>query len=218
MATAAPLPDESAGWLDLLRAFGAVYGHGPTGGSRPIARHCAQVSGLIDALIAASPALLSRPAAVKPVCTHLPRALELGQAGPMQDLARALAGVAPRLHWEWGYAQMPRKLARAYAYCEVAGPRGPVPSERLILGFVLFAPGTLYPAHNHAGIAESYVAVAGDWSENDLAVHLPGALVYNPPGHEHQIATGTTEPSLLAYAWTGPRRRLVTPGMVLSGD
>ncbi|NMD47451.1 MAG: hypothetical protein GYA85_11900 [Propionibacterium sp.] len=37
---------------------------------------------------------------------------------------------------------------------------------------------------------ESYVAVAGEWSENDVAVHPPGSLVLSEAGHEHRITTG----------------------------
>ena len=35
---------------------------------------------------------------------------------------------------------MPRGLKRKYAYAELMGPQGPVESERLILGLVLFGP------------------------------------------------------------------------------
>lgn len=47
-------------------------------------------------------------------------------------------------------------------------------TDRIVLGLVLFAPETVYPQHHHQGIQESYVAVAGEWSENDVAVHAPG--------------------------------------------
>ena len=113
---------------------------------------------------------------------------------------------------------MPKALARRYAYCEVLGPRGPVRCERLILGFVLFAPDTTYPQHSHHDIEESYVSVAGSWSENDAAVYAPGSLILNGAGEEHRIATGRGDPCLLAYAWVGPPDALARPSMKLSPE
>lgn len=55
-------------------------------------------------------------------------------------------------------------------------------TDRIVLGLVLFAPATVYPQHHHQGIQESYVAVAGEWSENDVAVHPPGSLVLSEAG------------------------------------
>ena len=160
--------------------------------------------------------MVARPGADLPVTAHLPRALDLGERAAMQGMARALRGVSGRLCWEHGYARMPRALARKYAYCEVLGPRGPVRTDRLILGFVLFAPTTTYPQHSHAGIEESYISVAGAWSENDAAVYAPGSLILNRAGDEHRITTGELDPCLLAYAWTGPPDRLSAPDMKLS--
>ncbi|WP_245947410.1 dimethylsulfonioproprionate lyase family protein [Jannaschia seohaensis] len=106
---------------------------------------------------------------------------------------------------------MPKALARRYAYCEVLGPKGPVPADDLILGFVLFAPKTTYPQHSHKGISESYISIAGSWSENDAAVFAPGSLILNDDGHEHRITTGDRDPCLLAYAWTGAPEALSGP-------
>jgi dimethylpropiothetin dethiomethylase len=86
----------------------------------------------------------------------------------------------------------------------------------MILGFVLFAPNTTYPQHSHADIEESYISLAGAWSENELAVYSPGSLILNRPGEEHRITTGRYDPCLLAYAWIGPDGRLAQPGMKFS--
>ncbi|SMF83381.1 Dimethlysulfonioproprionate lyase [Tistlia consotensis] len=147
---------------------------------------------------------------------YLPRALDLGKRGAVRDMARALLRVTPELTWEYGYERIPKALARKYAYCEVLGPRGPVRSERLVLGFVLFAPNTTYPQHSHQEIEESYISIAGSWSENDAAVYAPGSLILNRSSHEHRITTAALEPCLLAYAWIGPEDRLHAPGMKLS--
>ncbi|WP_138469225.1 dimethylsulfonioproprionate lyase family protein [Poseidonocella sp. HB161398] len=204
------------GWLYLLQEFDALYRQGSAGGSRLIRSHRKRVRDRISQIVDGNPAVAPRPPAAKPVTAHLPRALDLGEQGAVRGIARALSHVAPLLSWEYGYERVPKALARKYAYCEVLGPRGPVVSERLVLGFVLFAPKTTYPQHSHQEIEESYISVAGAWSENDAAVHAPGSLILNRPGEEHRITTADLDPCLLAYAWTGPETRLHAPGMKLS--
>jgi dimethylpropiothetin dethiomethylase len=204
------------GWLYLAREFDALYRYGSAGGSKLIRGHRKRVREALSKTIESNPEVLTRDAQIKPVTAHLPRALDLGGRGAMADMARALGHVAPLLTWEYGYEKVPRALARKYAYCEILGPRGPVRSERLVLGFVLFAPRTTYPQHSHQEIEESYISVAGAWSENDVAVHAPGSLILNRAEHEHRITTADTEPCLLAYAWVGPEERLTSPGMKLT--
>lgn len=210
-----PRLSQDTGWSALIDAFAAAWGTCPDGGSTSIRAHLADVTGRLAALRAADPACTNRPAEPRPVAAQLPAALARTQSGPAAPMAAALGAVAGRLTWEWGYAELPDDLARAYAYCEVLGPRGPVVAKDLILGFVLFAPGTFYPPHAHEGIWESYLAVSGDWSQNDAGVNQPGALVFNPPGTHHFITTGQAGPCLLAYAWTGEPGRLDAPDMHL---
>lgn len=208
--------DDSPTWVYLLREFEKHYRLGSDGGSKAIRAHRKRVRETLVAVLDANPALAARTPAQLPVTAHLPRALDLGKDGPLSGMARALERVSDRLTWEYGYQKVPRGLERKYGYCEVAGPQGPVRLERLILGFVLFAPNTTYPQHSHHDIEESYVSVSGAWSENDTAVHAPGSLVLNVPGHEHRITTGRYDPVLLAYAWVGPDARLSSPGMKFS--
>ena len=203
-------------WLYLLREFETLYRHGSNGGSAAIRKHRRAVREALSAVIADDAALTSREAEAKPVVRHLSRALDLGERGAMRGMARALRQVRDRLTWEYGYEKMPKTLARKYAYAEILGPRGPVPSERLILGFVLFSPDATYPQHSHDRIEESYVSVAGAWSENDAAVYAPGSLILNRQGEEHRITTGQVDPCLLAYAWTGPAEALGEPEMKLT--
>ncbi len=219
------MTDETAGahgaadpnWTYLLREFDALYRFGSAGGSKAIRAHRRRVRERLSPLLEAVPALRPREPQGKPVTAHLRRALDTGQRGSMQALARALQHLAPALTWEFGYLRVPRGLEKKYAYCEVVGPRGPVPCETLILGFVLFAPRTTYPQHNHRDIEESYISVSGAWSENDAAVYAPGSLILNRPGLEHRITSGDREPCLLAYAWIGPAERLAAPDMAFSG-
>ena len=204
------------GWLYLLAEFEALYRLGSAGGSKAIRSHRRRVRAALSAILDANPAVVERAPEEKPVTAHLGRAFDLGAVSVAGGLSRALERVAPELTWEYGYAKVPASLAKKYAYCEVLGPQGPVLSERLILGFVLFAPDTTYPQHSHSDIEESYVSVAGAWSENELAVYAPGSLILNRPGHEHRITTGEADPCLLAYAWIGPDERLAVPGMKFS--
>lgn len=207
---------DSPSWVYLLREFEKHYRLGSDGGSRAIRAHRKKVRETLVAVIEANPPIDQRPPETRPVTAHLPRALDLGKDGPLSGMTRTLERVSDRLTWEYGYQKVPRGLEKKYAYCEVAGPQGPVRSDRLILGFVLFAPNTTYPQHSHREIEESYVSVAGAWSENETAVHAPGSLVLNMPGHEHRITTGRFDPVLLAYAWVGPDDRLSAPGMKFS--
>ena len=207
---------DSPDWLYLLREFEALYRLGSAGGSAAIRSHRKQVRDRLSAVISANPALTDRTPETLPVTAHLGRALDLGERAVMQGMARALREVRDRLSWEYGYEKVPKALARKYAYCDILGPKGPIVAERLVLGFVLFAPNTTYPQHSHDGIEESYISVAGAWSENDGAVYAPGSLILNRPGTEHRITTGQMDPCLLAYAWTGPEARLAAPGMTLS--
>ncbi|WP_188478422.1 dimethylsulfonioproprionate lyase family protein [Primorskyibacter flagellatus] len=203
-------------WVYLLREFDILYRDGSDGGSRAIRSHRKRVRDALARVVEGNPDMAGRQAAAKPVTAHLGRALDIGERGAVQGLARALSRVSGQLTWEYGYEKVPKALAEKYAYCEVLGPRGPVLSERLILGFVLFAPKTTYPQHSHREIEESYVSVSGSWSENDAAVYAPGSLILNRPGHEHRITTADLAPCLLAYAWVGPPDMLSTPGMKLT--
>ena len=108
--------------------------------------------------------------------------------------------VESQLTWEYGYQKVPRELAKRYAYCEMMGPQGPIQAEGLILGLVLFAPGTTYPQHRHDEIEVSYLSLAEAWSENDNAVYAPGSLILNRSTQHHRITVGIREPRLLAYA------------------
>jgi dimethylpropiothetin dethiomethylase len=203
-------------WLYLLREFDALYRYGSAGGSPSIRGHRKRVRDRLSASIAKNPAILTRGCETKPVTAHLPRALDLGERGAMQGMARALREVRDELTWEYGYEKLSRALSQKYAYCEILGPTGPVQCDTLILGFVMFAPNTTYPQHSHKEIEESYISISGAWSENNAAVFAPGSLIFNRSGDEHRITTGDRDPCLLAYAWTGPEARLAGPDMKLS--
>lgn len=211
-----PLNDHP-NWVYLLREFETLYRYGSAGGSTAIRSHRKRVRDALSRIFATSPAINPRAPSNKPVTAHLSRALDLGERGAMQGMARALREVRAELSWEYGYDRVPPALAKKYAYCEILGPRGPVTWDGLILGFVLFAPRTTYPQHSHSQIEESYISISGDWSENNAAVYAPGSLILNRAGDEHRITTGDREPCLLAYAWSGPAEQLSEPKMKFTG-
>ncbi|MBB4287768.1 dimethylsulfonioproprionate lyase family protein [Roseospira goensis] len=212
MARLSDQPD----WTYLLREVDGVYRRGSAGGSGPIRGHQKRVRETLNRIVQADPAVEVREPCAQPVVGHLGRALDLAVAGPLAGLARALARVAPLLTWELGYRRPPPALARRYAYAELLGPRGPVRAETLILGLVLLAPGTTYPQHRHRDIEESYISLAGAWSENDAAVYAPGSLILNRADETHRLTVGDRDPCLLAYAWIGPVDHLAAPDMRLS--
>ena len=203
-------------WRYLLREFHDHYRALSSGGSRPIRAHQRGVRARITSLVRANPEITATEPTLKPVTTHLRRALDRGRAASGASFIRAIDAVTHTLEWQYGYDKVPAGLANKYAFAEFAGPRGPVRSHDLILGLVLFAPGCIYPAHAHEGITESYVCLSGATSENDAGVYGPGSLIFNAPGHMHRITVSDREPSLLAWAWEGSREALQSQKMVFS--
>ena len=203
-------------WGYLLRDFLEMYRSIPAGGSAKIRAHQRLVREKIAAVMRANPPLRSTDAASKPVTGHLQRALDQGRGTSMSRVIRSIDGLAPHLSWQYGYEKVPRGLDQKYAYAELLGRTGPVHSDQIILGLVLFAPGCIYPTHAHDGITESYICLSGAMSQNDQGVYVPGSMIFNPPGQLHRITVADQEPSLLAYAWLGPADRLASQKMVFS--
>ncbi len=203
-------------WGYLLRDFLEMYRVIPAGGSARIRAHQRLVRERIASVLRTNPALRETDPARKPVAAHLQRALDQGRGTCMSRVIRSIDGLAAQLCWQYGYEKVPRGLDQKYAYVELLGPTGPVPSDQIILGLVLFAPSCVYPTHAHDGITESYICLSGAMSQNDQGVYVPGSMIFNPPGQMHRITVADSEPSLLAYAWTGSAEKLVSQKMVFS--
>lgn len=210
--TLADKPD----WRYLLQEFDELYRYLPAGGSDRIASHQRKVREAIARLLRNKPEVRLQPRAEKPVTAHLRRALDEGRQGVLAPAVRALDAVAEELSWQYGYEKVPKGLQNSYAYAEFAGSNGPVLSDEIILGVVLFAPGCTYPAHAHQGITESYVCLSGAVSENHQGVYVPGSMIFNPPDHLHRITVGAREPALLGYAWIGAKEDLHSQKMMFS--
>lgn len=203
-------------WQYLLREFYQLYRFSSAGGSSHIRSHQKEVRQRLSRLINDDPPVIQVETEEKPVCAHLSRALDIGFSQPFASLVRAIERIRDHLCWEFGYSKLRPGLRNKYAFSEFVGPKGPIVSQNLVLGLVLFAPGTTYPTHRHQGITESYFCLSGAISENHVGVYAPGSLILNPPDHPHRITTSTSEPSLLAYAWIGSAEKLAHPKMAFS--
>lgn len=203
-------------WQYLIRDFLELYQTGSAGGSVKIRSHMAEVRRSLGKVFEDDPPLAEGDGEVLPVCVHLDRAISNASNPRTGKLARSVDAVRDHLTWRYGYEKVPRGLKMKYGYTEIVGPTGPVVSDRIILGLVLFAPKTTYPTHSHKGITESYVCISGSVSENDTGVYAPGSLIFNPPGQTHRITTADREPCLLAYAWTGASDALTQQKMTFS--
>ena len=203
-------------WWYLLREYYEFYRFLSSGGSPKIRSHQRAVREAISRVMAADAPVHWQEPAQKPATLHLDRALDEGLLERHADVIRAIQQIRDSLSWQYGYDRVPRGLERKYAYAELVGPSGPVITDQVILGLVLFAPGCVYPAHAHEDITESYICLSGAVSENDDGVYGPGSLIFNPPGHHHRITTSKLEPSLLAYAWIGPKEKLAGQKMKFS--
>lgn len=198
---------ESPDWIYLLREISELY-RGNAGGSVKIRSHQRAVRETISKLMVSDPEMAWAEPEDKPVTVHLKRALDNGRRETTESICRTIESVLPQLSWLYGYEKVPRGLSNKFAFAEIAGHRGPIISEAVTLGLVLFGPKCTYPAHTHDGLTESYYVLSGAVSENDEGVWAPGSVILNPPGRMHRITVSDREPALLAYAWHGPKEKL----------
>lgn len=203
-------------WYYLLREFYQLYRFSSAAGSSHIRSHQKEVRHRLSRVLSQDPTMNLPQASEKPVCAHLSRALDLGLSHSTAPLVRTIERIRNQLYWDYGYGRIPSGLKNKYAFSLFMGPEGPIVYEELILGLVLFSPGTTYPTHSHQGISESYFCLSGSVSENDVGVYVPGSLILNPPGHPHRITTSDHQPSLLAYAWVGSPEMLSDQKMAFS--
>lgn len=146
------------------------------------------------------------PAPIRaPACDWLDDAQDRALSGPAAALARAFAGIAPKLAWR---ARQDRQspdpeFPRAHANAVIVGDGGLEVRDDVRMGVSLLAPNTVYPDHHHPP-EEVYVALsAGEWRQEDgpWTEPGPGGLIYNPPDILHAMRSGAAP--LLAI-WTLP--------------
>lgn len=144
--------------------------------------------------------------ATLPVCDVLPVAAR-GAAGDLAPLLAGLRDGAARLRWgqTYGTADFGEAFLRGYGWTELIGLRGPIPSDRVAVGFLLLGPGMDYPPHAHEA-EEVYLPLSGTalWMRGD-APHAPvppGRAILHPSWMPHGMRTGQ-DPLVAAYVWRG---------------
>lgn len=199
--------------LYLLREFDRAYRLAPYGGSPAIRTHMRRVRDRISRAIKDDATVETIEPVSLPVTAHLARAIDNGFQDSSESFVRAIKKTADRFSWQHGYEKMPVTLAKKYGYADILGPSGLVKADDLALGFVLFAPNSVYPSHKHDGITESYIVLSGSCSQNDIGVFRSPSMIFNAAGTTHTIRTSSTEPVLLAYAWTAEPQDLAAHKM-----
>ena len=145
-----------------------------------------------------------RPKATQlPVCRHLSRALDLGEAGPAAPVAAAIRDLEPTLSW----AQSARHTAENrgaefmdnYAYSGL----GVTGSTVLDFGAMLLGPGITYPVTSYA--SEGVFLVIGgspEWKSGDEPWKRveAGSIICRPFNGAEGKRPGK-EPMLALYAW-----------------
>ena len=153
-----------------------------------------------------------RPQAVDgplPVRRFLAAALSNVCSGPLADIAEAFALAEPGLAWlqnsNYTAQRMGPDFVDRYGYVELVGPARAFESRKLLVGFLLLGPHTLYPDHAHAA-EEVYHVVSGraSWRRGDGAwqIEPTGSVIHHTPHMPHAMRT-EDEPLLALYCWMG---------------
>ena len=138
-----------------------------------------------------------------PVCRHLSRALDLGEAGAAAAVAIALQELEATLSW----VQNPRynednkgaDFMHNYAYSDL----GLIGSTTLSVGVMLLGPGITYPVTSFP--SEGVFLVIGgspDWKSDDKPWRRvnAGSIICRPENGAEGKRPGK-EPMLALYAW-----------------
>ncbi len=145
-----------------------------------------------------------RPEAVQlPVCRHLSRALDLGEAGPAAKVSAAIRDLEPSLAWE----QSARHTieSRGVGFMDNYGysSLGLTGSTVLDVGIMLLGPGITYPVTSYP--SEGVFLVIGGsptWKSGDepWARVAAGSIIARPANGAEGKRPGE-EPMLALYAW-----------------
>ena len=136
-------------------------------------------------------------------CRHLPRVLDLGEAGPAASVARAIRELEPTLHWrqnpKYTIENKGADFMENYAFTDF----GLIGSTVLYMGVVLLGPGATYPltAYPSEGV---FLVIGGspEWKSGDEPwVRIEaGSIIGRPAGGAEGKRPGK-EPMLALYAW-----------------
>ena len=162
---------------------------------------------ILDRALALMPELRLDPDQPEPLqqsaCRHLPRALDLGEAGPAASAARAIRELEPTLHWrqnpKYTVENKGADFMDNYAFTDF----GLIGSTVLYIGVVLLGPGVTYPltAYPSEGV---FLVIGGspEWKCGDepwVRVEA-GSVIGRPAGGAEGKRPGK-EPMLALYAW-----------------
>jgi quercetin dioxygenase-like cupin family protein len=117
-----------------------------------------------------------------------------------------LLHISSLLAWHQSYsaASVGQSFLDNYGYAEIAGLSGPIPSERLAVGFLILGPDTFYPRHWHEA-EEIYIPLSGTarWLGGDGSWRLqpPGSIIFHARHEPHAMKTLPMSPLLALYLW-----------------
>jgi hypothetical protein len=117
----------------------------------------------------------------------------------------ALFRIASSLAWRQSYpaSAVGTDFLENYGWTEIAGLKGPIPSDRIAVGFLILGPATLYPRHRHEA-EEIYVPLSGtaDWQggRGIWRSEPPRAVIVHERHEPHAMRTGV-QPLLALYLW-----------------
>ncbi len=138
-----------------------------------------------------------------PGCRHLPRTLDLGEAGPVAAVATALRDLEPTLAW----AQNPRYNAenKGADFMDNYGwsALGLTGNSDMAFGIMLLGPGITYPPTSYE--SEGVFLVIGgspEWKSGDEPwVRVEAGSIICRPWNGAEGKRPGNEPMLALYAW-----------------
>ena len=145
-----------------------------------------------------------RPAAAQlPVCRHLSRALDLGEAGPAASVAAAIRELEPTLEWQHNTRHTVElrgaEFMDNYAYSNF----GLTGSTILYVGVMLLGPGITYPVTSYPSEGV-FLLIGGSpqWKSGDEPWRQveAGSIICRPYDGAEGKRPGE-EPMLALYAW-----------------
>lgn len=185
--------------MELINAVRVIFEAEPAEGTAAVPT--------LERILALLPELRLDPeragASQQPVCRHLSRALDLGQAGPAALVAKAIRKLEPTLHWRqnprYNAENMGADFMDNYAFTDF----GLVGSTVLYIGVVFLGPGVTYPptAYPSEGV---FLVIGGspEWKSGGASWTRveAGSIVWRPAGGAEGKRPGQ-EPMLALYAW-----------------
>lgn len=144
-----------------------------------------------------------------PALEHLDRAFALAEDTGQDRLLALAKELSTSVSWCLSYADegWGAQVADRMVACQVVGPEGLWPRQKLSFGLFLLSPELFYPLHGHKA-AEVYYMLGGGadfyYGSEDAEPLSRGAgqIAVTRSGNPHAIENGV-EPSIVLYVWRG---------------